>query len=88
MEIVIGWFIFSFIAGIIAGSRGRSGIGYFLLSIILSPLIGIVLALALPAINPNAPNPKTHVRCPDCRELVLNDARKCKHCGCALVPQK
>jgi ribosomal protein S27E len=29
----------------------------------------------------------THVKCPDCRELVLKDARKCKHCGCALIPQ-
>lgn len=29
----------------------------------------------------------THVKCPDCRELVLKDARKCKHCDCALVPQ-
>ncbi len=28
----------------------------------------------------------THVKCPDCRELVLWDARRCKHCGCALVP--
>lgn len=32
-------------------------------------------------------SPDTHVKCPDCRELVLKDARKCKHCGCALVPQ-
>lgn len=31
--------------------------------------------------------PKTHVRCPDCRELVRKDARKCKHCGTALIPQ-
>lgn len=31
--------------------------------------------------------PETHVKCPDCRELVIKDARKCKHCGCALVPQ-
>lgn len=29
----------------------------------------------------------THVKCPDCKELVLKDARKCKHCGCTLVPQ-
>ncbi len=21
------------------------------------------------------------------RELVIHDARKCKHCGCALIPQ-
>ena len=27
-----------------------------------------------------------HVRCPECRELVRADARKCKHCGVALTP--
>lgn len=32
-------------------------------------------------------SPETHVRCPECRELVIRDARKCKHCGCALIPQ-
>jgi len=31
--------------------------------------------------------PETHVRCPDCRELVWRDARKCRHCGTALIPQ-
>lgn len=31
--------------------------------------------------------PETHVRCPDCRELVIKDARKCRFCGCVLVPQ-
>lgn len=39
--------------------------------------------------NPNRvpqPNPRTHVRCPDCQELVLKEARKCKHCGTALTP--
>lgn len=29
----------------------------------------------------------THVRCPECKELVLRDASRCRHCGCALVPQ-
>ena len=33
------------------------------------------------------PDPNTHVKCPECRELVLRDARKCKHCGCSLIPQ-
>lgn len=31
--------------------------------------------------------PSTHVKCPDCRELVIKDARKCRHCGCSLTPQ-
>lgn len=33
------------------------------------------------------PTPQTHVRCPECRELVRMDARLCKHCGTKLVPQ-
>ena len=37
--------------------------------------------------NPNAPRPETHVLCPDCREPVRNEASKCKHCGCKLIPQ-
>lgn len=37
-------------------------------------------------VDPRAPTPETHVRCPDCQELILKEARKCKHCGCALVP--
>ena len=91
MEWVVGWILFSFVAGAIAGSKGRSGAGYFFLSLLLSPLIGIILAAAMPAINQQTaaitvPTPETHVKCPDCRELVLADARKCKHCGTALIP--
>lgn len=29
----------------------------------------------------------THVRCPECRELVLKDARRCKHCGVSLAAE-
>ena len=93
MEIVIGWLFFSIVAGVIAGSKGRSGFGYFLLSLVLTPLIGLLLAIGLPSLNPVAtsagpqPTPDTHVKCPDCRELVLKDARKCKHCGCSLIPE-
>jgi hypothetical protein len=36
----------------------------------------------------DSPSPSTHVRCPDCRELVHKEAHVCKHCGCKLVPQK
>ena len=32
-------------------------------------------------------SPDTHVRCPDCKELVRKDARVCKHCRAVLVPQ-
>lgn len=41
------------------------------------------------AIRSRGPQPtnETHVRCPDCRELIFNDAVVCRHCGCKLVPQ-
>ena len=86
MEIFIGWVAFSVLAGIIASTKNRSGFGYFVLSVVLSPLVGLIAAAAMPKIDANAPNPSTHVKCPDCRELVLKDARKCKHCGSALRP--
>lgn len=35
----------------------------------------------------DGPTPDTHIRCPDCKELIFKDARVCKHCGCKLIPQ-
>ena len=32
-------------------------------------------------------SPDTHVKCPDCRELVKKDASKCKYCGSSLIAQ-
>lgn len=36
--------------------------------------------------TPDTPTPDTHVRCPDCAELIRREARVCKHCGCKLIP--
>ena len=47
----------------------------------------IYIAMKSKKRDPNAPTPWSHVRCPDCKELVLKEATVCKHCGCKLVPQ-
>ncbi len=88
MEFFFFWLIFAIVVAIIAGSRGRSGFGWFLLAMVISPLLAVLLVALLPSLKaaPDAPTPETHVKCPDCAELVLKDARKCKHCGSALVP--
>ena len=89
METVFIWFLLSVGVGIYAGNKGRSGLGFFFLAMIISPLLGMFFAFLVKDLSKkaNEPTPETHVRCPECKELVRNDARKCKHCGCALVPQ-
>ena len=51
MEIILGvvlWIILSIVAGIIASNKGRLGVGFILLSLILSPVIGIIMAILAP----------------------------------------
>ena len=67
------------------GSRGRSGFGFFLLSVLLSPLIGIIAALVVKA-NQSAVEDDLLSRgemkkCPYCAELVRAEASVCRYCG-------
>lgn len=99
IEGLLAWFGLSVLVGVIAVRRGRFGFGWFLLAMMISPLLAGLLVLVLADQSDDDPqatafgaaegriSPETHVRCPDCRELVRRDARKCKHCGTALIPQ-
>lgn len=93
MELVMIWFVGAIVIGVGASSRGRSGFGWFLLSLLISPLLSLILLAVTPNLAEKAaaealrPNFDTHVKCPDCAELVLKEAKVCKHCGCKLVPQ-
>jgi len=46
-SILIFWLIFSFVIGIIAFNKGRNFLGYFVLSILISPLITLIIILLL-----------------------------------------
>lgn len=48
MEIAFFWLAFAVIVGVAANTRGRNPIGWFLLSVIISPLLAGLLVLALP----------------------------------------
>lgn len=83
--LLIGWIVMALGAAGIAASKGRSGLGYFLLAL-LFPLIGLLIAIGVASKIPvqvaQPSEPKRKMRkCPACAELVLFDAKKCKHCG-------
>lgn len=89
MEFIVVWIVFSAATWAFASRRGRSGFLWFLLSLVISPLLALLLLLILRDLKEEEgkPTPNTHVKCPDCRELVLREAKVCKHCGCKLIPQ-
>jgi hypothetical protein len=80
MEFVIFWLLFAVVVGVVASSRGRSGVGWFLLAVVISPLLAIILVALMPS-KRDAPSAETHVRCAMCAEPILKEALKCKHCG-------
>lgn len=45
MEVVIVWILFALGVGALAASRGRSFFGFFLLSVVMSPLLGLIIVL-------------------------------------------
>lgn len=95
MEWFVAYALLALIIGAIASAWNRHGFGWFLLTLALTPLLSMLLLVLVgkrPTVaeqfaDDQLPTPRTHVRCPDCRELVRKDARKCRHCGITLIPQ-
>ena len=77
--VVVCWFVLATVVGAAAGGRGRSRVGWFVLALILSPLVGV-----LPAILPDLrthempkeiANANVSVSSVDDRELMRNVQR-------------
>lgn len=95
MEYFLFWLAFSAVVGAAASSRGRSFVGWMLISTVISPLLGLILVLVIPSRARNtsatpgksdgAHDSASHRRCPACAESVRKEAIKCKHCGHAII---
>jgi uncharacterized protein YlaI len=72
MEWFILWLAFSLIPAVIASKRGRSGIGWFFLGTLISPLIATVVVLALDDLSKK--------KCPACGENIPVRAQVCPFC--------
>ncbi len=84
IALLVAWVAMAFAVAYVAGQKNRSKVGFFWLSIFLSPLIGFLVAIAIPRGSKNASRLS---QCPYCKEEIVVDALVCRHCGKELDPE-
>lgn len=71
------WFILCALTAALAERKGHIGIGYFLLALFLSPLIGLIIVACI--------SDKTKKICPYCRKAIDIHATVCGYCGKEII---
>lgn len=88
MEVfVLLWVGLALLVGVLTGKRGRGSGTWFVLAVLISPLLAGVLLAASKDVSENSVSAKTHRDCPACAEKILRAAVKCKHCCAEVKPE-
>lgn len=96
MGFFFGWLFLCILAAIVAKNVGRSGVGYFFLSLFFSPIIGFLILLIVSINSPAHQRTAIHSAgtdssedmtkiCPKCGNRVSKSLYLCDRCG-ATVP--
>ncbi|WP_375762864.1 hypothetical protein ACE10X_22385 [Bradyrhizobium sp. Pha-3] len=72
MEIFLFWVGFSILVAVAANARGRSGIGWFFLSLVISPLLALLFVLVMQRQDAPEPRPAYTTAGPFQAESVLS----------------
>ena len=67
------WIVLCALTATLAERKGHKGIGYFLLALFLSPLIGLIIVACI--------SNKTKKLCPYCKKAIDIHAIVCGYCG-------
>lgn len=81
---VVLWIVCVITVAMAAEERGRNGGAWALLAILFGP-VALVMLIAFPE-SIRSPGSKRFQQCPECREWVRRDARRCKYCVANLKP--
>lgn len=74
MGILFVWLLFSGLVAMVAVEKGHSGLSWFFVSALISPLLAILFLLM------SGPGPETHVKCHICKEMIHKEALRCPKC--------
>ncbi len=87
MGVVLFWFGFAIAVGVLASNRGRSGFAWFLISVVISPLLGFIFVLVMENLSAKQDlknqlyfDSFNQFQCPYCLERINKGSQICRFC--------